>query len=141
MPRLGKFDFKVSLLWALLLNLAGVILLIVSPVASYPSVIAGTILLAGGTAVVSPMIEAMLANVIPDRDRAVITSLLHVFLFAISTPFGYIGGSLSSRDERWPFALMGFTFLLSILLLLVLFRLERITRSRNPQAPENPRPL
>ena len=132
MPRLGRYDFKISIGGGLLLTLVGVALLILSPVKSYPTVIAAAILMAGGTAVVSPMIEAVLANVIPDRDRAVITSLLHVFLFAISAPFGYIGGSLSSQDERWPFGLIGFALLLSMLLLLSLFRLGRTKPSRFP---------
>jgi MFS family permease len=120
MPRIGRYDFKISLSGALLLSTVGVILLIVSPQKSYPTVIAAAVLTAAGTAVVSPMIEAMLANMIPDKDRAVVTSLLHVLLFALSTPFGYIGGYLSSIDERWPFALIGFALVLSILLLLIL---------------------
>jgi len=130
MPRLVRYDFKASLFWALLACLAGSVSLILAPQRSYPAVIAGTVLLAAGMAVVNPVVEAMLANAIPDRDRAVVTSLLFVFLFAFSAPFGYVGGSLSSVDERLPFVLLAGTCVLSLLLLGLLSTLKKAQSSR-----------
>jgi hypothetical protein len=73
-------------------------------------------------------VESILANAIGDKERAKTMSILHVMLFAITAPFGYIGGLLASVSEELPFVMMSLIFLVCIFLILVLDRLKDTTK-------------
>ncbi len=90
--------------------------------------IISTIFMAFGTAISFPLVESILANAIGDKERAKTMSILHVMLFAITAPFGYIGGLLASVSEELPFVMMSLIFLVCIFLILVLDRLKDTTK-------------
>jgi DHA1 family tetracycline resistance protein-like MFS transporter len=88
-------------------------------------VIISTALTAYGTAVSYPFVESMMANSIDDSERAKTMSILYVILFGITAPFGYIGGTLSSISEELPFVLTTILFVICLVLVVVLDRLDR----------------
>lgn len=125
MPTLGKLNFKKPLLSAFISLAGSNLLLVISPNQSYIVVIISTILMAYGTAVSFPFVESMLANSIDDNERAKTMSILYVILFAITAPFGYIGGALASISEELPFVMMGIIYVVCVFIVLVLDRLDR----------------
>lgn len=75
-----------------------------------------------------PFVESLVANSINDKDRAKVMSILYVLVLGFTTPFGYIGGVLSSVSPRIPFVLIMVTFGISIMLLLILENVEKHKR-------------
>lgn len=126
MPTLGRLNFKMPLLSAFLSLIGSNLLLVISPSQNYAVVIVSTALMAYGTAVSFPFIESILANSIEDSKRAKIMSILYVILFAITAPFGYIGGFLASISQELPFVLATLIFIVCIFLILALVRLEKL---------------
>ena len=124
MPILGRMSFKKPLLGSFVSLIISNLLLVVSPDRSYIVLIISTVFMAFGTAISFPLVESILANAIGDRERAKTMSILHVMLFAITAPFGYIGGLLASVSEELPFVMMGIIFLVCIFLTFVLDRLK-----------------
>lgn len=129
MPTMGRLGAKRSLLIGYLTLLTGYLVLVLSPFRSYTVVIISTVLTAFGTAVAFPFSDALLHNTIEDADRAKIISILHVFLFAVSTPFGYISGILSSVAKQLPFVLLALVQVVGIVLLGVFAVFERRQRA------------
>jgi MFS transporter, DHA1 family, tetracycline resistance protein len=103
----------------------GVLILVVCPEQSYALVIASTVLTAAGSAVVIPYSDTLVANAVEENDRSKAMSIFYVILFAISSPFGYIGGLLFGASGRLPFLLGGVLLLASLVLCLALPRLPR----------------
>ena len=104
MPSVSVGNLKTALVYGLVFNTSGYLLLAVSPVRSYAAIIASTILSALGTAISGPVVESILANSIPDDQRAKVMSVFFVVMFGFSSPFGYLGGVLSAISDRLPFA-------------------------------------
>ena len=120
MPTVGRLHFKKPLLSSFISLLLSNLLLVLSPEQSYIVVGLSTVLMAYGTAVSYPFIESILANSINDEERAKTMSILYVILYAITAPFGYIGGVLSSVSQGLPFVLLTVIFILCIILTFVL---------------------
>ena len=130
MPSLGKFRAWKPLLAGMAVSFLGYLVLVLSPKASYVFVLVSTALGAAGMAVVFPFVNSLLANFIPDTDRAKTLSILHVFLFAASAPFGYIGGLLAANSEKLPFVLLMAQHVVGAALVLVIALLERKQKDR-----------
>jgi len=77
-----------------------------SPEQSWPVALLSTAFGGLGSAVVFPVTDSFLANAVPDRGRAKIMAVYYVVLFAVSSPFGWIGGLLSAVSPRLPLALV-----------------------------------
>ncbi|HZJ56840.1 MAG TPA: MFS transporter [Clostridia bacterium] len=125
MPALGRISLKKPLLGSFASLIISNLLLVVSPHKNYFVLIISTVFMAFGTAVSFPLIESMLANAIDDKERAKTMSILYVILFAVTAPFGYIGGVLASVSEELPFVMMGIIFVICIFLIFILDRLEK----------------
>ncbi len=105
MPSINGGNMRAALMYGLLFSIVGYALLIVSPQKSYALVITSTIVVAIGTGISGPVIESVLANSIRSDDRAKVMSVFHACMFAVSSPFGYLAGVLSSVSDRLPFAM------------------------------------
>lgn len=125
MPWVSRRDIKRPLLTAFISLTASNVILVLAPKESYVSVIISTLLMAYGTAISSPITESILANSLDEEDRARMMSILYVFLYGFTAPFGYIGGLLASRSEELPFMMMVIAFIISSLLVYFLYRLDR----------------
>lgn len=124
-PALSRFEAVKPLTWGTVTLCLSYLFLVLTPRYSYTAVTISTILGALGSAVVNPFVQLILVNRISDNNRAITMSVLYVILYAISAPFGYIGGVLSSVSEKLPFVVIIASLLISILLLFVLGREER----------------
>ena len=115
-PAIGKLRVERSLQLSLFFNISGYLLLVVAPSRSYPLVILSTILTAAGTAIANPIVESLLANSIIDEDRATVLSLFYVLLFAVTSPFGYFSGVLTTISNRLPFVLLMALLIMNVFL-------------------------
>jgi predicted MFS family arabinose efflux permease len=119
LPSFSRARPATPLVAGLAASIAGALLLVFCPPHSYLVVIISTVLTAGGAAIVVPHSDTLVANAIPENDRSKALSVFYVLLYALSSPFGYIGGILFARSGRLPFILA--TAVLGVALLLCLF--------------------
>jgi uncharacterized membrane protein YeaQ/YmgE (transglycosylase-associated protein family) len=104
-PRLNKMHFKVPLAVGFLGLVAGQIVLITTPKLGYPSLILSVFLGACSFAVAGPLVDQLTALTISAKERARIQSILSVGIILLTSPFGWIAGTLSEIDRNLPFVL------------------------------------
>ena len=78
-------------------------------------------LTAVGSALVNPRKDALLQLNIDTQERARLNALIMASTIALSSPFGYLAGWLSSVDRRLPIA---FVVVLLLLAMLVISRIQ-----------------
>jgi hypothetical protein len=54
-------------------------------------------------ALINPLLDSMQVILVDPQERARIIALLYVVVLAFTSPFGWIAGTLSSIDRRFPF--------------------------------------
>jgi MFS family permease len=119
LPIVGRMKIESSLVFSFACLTASHLLLATSPIRSFVCVTLSTVIGALGAAVVNPLLDSLVANSIPDRERASALSVFYVLLLAITSPFGYLGGVLSAISDRLPFLLAFCTVLLNAGLLVL----------------------
>jgi len=122
--RLHFERFRMPLWIGLTLYGAGALVLILAPVGGLPAVLLYVFLTAVGAALVNPRKDALLQLNLDAQERARMNALIIASTVALSSPFGYLAGLLSSLDRRLPFV---FSFLLFAAAMLV------VARIREPQ--------
>jgi hypothetical protein len=105
MPRLNKMHFKVPMVVGFLGFVISQVVLITTPELGYPSLILSVFLEACSFAAVGPLVDQMTVLTISARERARIQSILHVGIILLTSPFGWIAGTLSEIDRDLPFIL------------------------------------
>lgn len=105
LPRLRHISFK----WPMLVGFVGLVisqaLLVFAPVEGYIVLGISLLLEAGCFAMIGPLIEQMQVLTVDAKERARIQSLIYVGVILLTSPFGYIGGLLSSQNRSFPFVL------------------------------------
>lgn len=119
--RMNATKFRIPLWVGLALYAAAALVLILSPANSLGFVLLYVFLAAVAAALVNPRKDALLQLNITPQERARINALIIAATIALSSPFGYLAGWLSSMDRRLPFA---FTLLLFITAMLVISRIH-----------------
>ena len=104
-------------------------MLILAPVGSLAAILLYVFLTAVGAALVNPRKDALLQLNLDAQERARMNALIIASTVALSSPFGYLAGLLSSLDRRLPFV---FSFLLFAAAMLV------VARIREPQVTKQP---
>jgi MFS family permease len=105
-PALARRGTAASLAVGFGATAAGAALLAAAPGGNWPVALLATALGGVGSAVAIPVTDGFLANAVPDRDRARVMAVFYVVMFALSSPFGWIGGLLSGISPRLPLALV-----------------------------------
>jgi MFS family permease len=105
MPRLKKMHFRAPMVVGFLGFIVSQVLLITAPELGYPSLIFSVFLEACSFAAVSPLVDRMTVVTVSAHERARIQSLLYVGIILLTSPFGWIAGSLSQIDKNLPFIL------------------------------------
>ncbi|PKO16342.1 MAG: MFS transporter [Chloroflexi bacterium HGW-Chloroflexi-10] len=104
-PRLRSIPFK----FPLMLGFAGFVfsqfMLVTAPVSGYVLVLFSILLEACSTAIVSTLVDRMMVLTIDAQERARIQSILNVIIILITSPFGWIAGTLSGINKTLPFIL------------------------------------
>lgn len=102
--RLRFSQFRLPLWLGLALYGTGTLVLILAPLNGLGAVLAYVLLCAVGAALVNPRKDALLQLNLDAQERARMNALIIASTVALSCPFGYFAGWLSSLDRRLPFA-------------------------------------
>jgi MFS transporter, DHA1 family, tetracycline resistance protein len=128
LPSVSRRGTAFPLVLGLALSAAGGLLLALSPAGSILVVTLSTVLSAAGAAIIVPHSDSLVANTVPEPDRAAVMSLYYMLVFGASSPFGWLGGVLFARGARLPFLLAAGVLGAALLLALLVPRLERGAR-------------
>ena len=105
MPGLNKMHFRVPMVLGFLGFVASQVVLITTPEYGYPSLIVSVCLEACSFAAVSPLVDRMTVLTISAKERARILSIVSVGIILLTSPFGWIAGTLSGMSKDLPFVL------------------------------------
>jgi MFS family permease len=105
MPQLNKMHYKLPMVIGFLGYIASQALLIAAPERGYVFLIVSVFLEACSFAVVSPLTDQMTALTINPQERARILSIVYVGIILLTSPFGWIAGTLSALNKDLPFVL------------------------------------
>jgi len=105
MPRINKMHFKLPLVVGFVGFIASQVILITAPVLGYSFLLISVVLEAGSFAMVSPLVDRMTVLTIDPKERARILSILFVGIILLTSPFGWIAGTLSTFNKDLPFVL------------------------------------
>lgn len=119
--RLSATRFRMPLWAGLCLYCMAALVLIFSPADHIGFVLLYVFLAAVAAALVNPRKDALLQLNINPQERARLNALIMASTIALSSPFGYLAGWLSSIDRRLPFA---FAFVLFVAAILVVGRIQ-----------------
>lgn len=104
-PRMRTLHFKRPMLISFLGLISGQLVLVLAPEKSYAMLIVSIFLDACSFATVSPLVDRMLVKTVDPKERARIQSLVYMAVILLTSPFGWIGGLLSSINHNLPFIL------------------------------------
>lgn len=119
--RISVAKFRVPLWIGLALYGVAALLLIFTPANNVGFVFLYVFISAVAAALVNPRKDALLQLNINPQERARLNALIMASTIALSSPFGYLAGWLSSVDRRLPFA---FTLVLFVIAMLVICRVQ-----------------
>lgn len=119
--RMNTTKFRVPLWIGLALYAVAALVLIFSPADSLGFVLIYVFVAAVAAALVNPRKDALLQLNITAQERARLNALIMASTIALSSPFGYLAGWLSSLDRRLPFV---FTLLLFVAAMLIISRIQ-----------------
>lgn len=119
--RLSATKFRAPLWLGLALYAVAALALIFSPADSLGFVLLYVFAAAVAAALVNPRKDALLQLNINPQERARLNALIMASTIALSSPFGYLAGWLSSIDRRLPFV---FTLLLFVTAMLIVSRIQ-----------------
>jgi len=105
MPRFNKLHFKMPLVIGFLGFVVSQLILITAPDKGYLFLLVSVFLEACCFAMISPLMDQMIALTIDSKERARIQSILYVGIILITSPFGWIAGNLSALNKSLPFVL------------------------------------
>ena len=128
-PRLKKIHFKAPMVIGFLGFITSHVVLITTPELGYLSLALGVFLEACSIAAVNPLVDRMTVLTISAQERARVQSILHVAIILLTSPFGWIAGTLSEINKDLP-------FILNIVLFAVGAALAYVAGSRKSLAAE-----
>ena len=112
--KLSALKFRAPLWVGLALYAVGALVLLLSPVGGLGFVLLNVFLTAVAASLVNPRKDALLQLNLDPQERARLNALIMASTVALSSPFGYLAGWLSSIDRRLPFGFMILLFLLAM---------------------------
>jgi MFS family permease len=104
-PRIKEVHYKLPMIAGFGCYLLSYALLVILPEKSYWLLLVSVLLEASGFAMVGPLLDRMVVVTVNPQERARILSILYVVVIVLTSPFGWIAGTLSSIDRVLPFLL------------------------------------
>ncbi|MBK9209614.1 MAG: MFS transporter [Anaerolineales bacterium] len=104
-PVLNRLHFKLPMTIGFLGFIISQILLITAPEKGYFILLISVFLEACSFAAVSPLVDRLIALTIDPKERARIQSILYVGVILLTSPFGWIAGTLSTLNKDLPFVI------------------------------------
>lgn len=114
---ISSTKFRVPMWSGLALYVAAVLALIFSPEDNLIFVLFYVFVAAVAAALINPRKDALLQLNIKAEERARLNALIMASTVALSSPFGYLAGWLSSIDRRLPFVFILLLFLTAMLII------------------------
>lgn len=105
MPRLNKIHYQLPMTIGFLGFVISQALLITAPDQGYFFLLVSVFLEACSFAAVSPLVDQMIVLTVDAKERARIQSILYVGIILLTSPFGWIAGTLSEINKDLPFIL------------------------------------
>jgi uncharacterized membrane protein YeaQ/YmgE (transglycosylase-associated protein family) len=105
MPRLNKMHYQLPMTIGFLGFVTSQALLITAPNQGYFLLLVSVFLEACSFAAVSPLADQMVVLTVNPKERARIQSILYVGIILLTSPFGWIAGTLSEVNKDLPFIL------------------------------------
>jgi Na+/melibiose symporter-like transporter len=104
-PVLNKLHFKLPMTIGFLGFIVSQVLLISAPDKGYFILLVSVLLEAVSFATVNPLVDRMIVLTIDPKERARIQSILYVGVILLTSPFGWIAGTLSTMNKNLPFVI------------------------------------
>jgi MFS family permease len=104
-PRIKEMHFKIPMVAGFGCYILAYVLLISLPEKSYFLLLISVLLEACGMTTVGPLLDKMTVVTVAPQERARILSIMYVTVIVLTSPFGWIAGTLSSIDRVLPFLL------------------------------------
>ncbi len=104
-PRMNELPFKIPMLAGFACFLLSLVILVSLPEKSYFLLLISVLLEACGLTTVGPLLDKMTVVTVDAQERARTLSIIYVTVIVLTSPFGWIAGSLSSIDRVLPFYL------------------------------------
>ena len=104
-PRIKEMHYKLPMIAGFGCYLLSYALLVILPEKSYWLLLVSVLLEASGFAMVGPLLDKMVVVTVNPQERARILSILYVVVIVLTSPFGWIAGTLSSINRVLPFFL------------------------------------
>ena len=104
-PRIKEMHFKIPMIIGFICYILAYVLLINLPEKSYFLLLISVLLEACGMTTVGPLLDKMTVVTVAPQERARILSIMYVTVIVLTSPFGWIAGTLSSIDRVLPFLL------------------------------------
>jgi MFS family permease len=105
MPHLNKLHYKLPMTIGFLGFIASQLVLITAPERGYLFLMVSVFLEACSYAAVNPLVNQIAVLTIDPSERARIQSILYVIVILLTSPFGWIAGTLSGINTNLPFIL------------------------------------
>jgi MFS family permease len=105
MPSINRVHYKLPMTIGFIGFVLSQILLITAPDKGYFMLLISVLLEACSFAAVSPLVDKLVALTIDPKERARIQSILYVGIILLTSPFGWIAGTLSALNKDLPFIL------------------------------------
>lgn len=115
-PQINKLHFQQPMILGFLGFIASQLILITAPAQNYGLLLLSVLIEACSFAVVNPLVDRMTVLTIEPKERARILSIIFVVVILLSSPFGWIAGTLSTINKSLPFLLNISLFLLGAIL-------------------------
>ncbi|MGE5643559.1 MAG: MFS transporter, partial [Byssovorax cruenta] len=115
-PQINKLHFQQPMILGFLGFIASQLILITAPAQNYGLLLLSVLIEACSFAVVNPLVDRMTVLTIEPKERARILSIIFVVVILLSSPFGWIAGTLSGINKILPFLLNISLFLLGAIL-------------------------
>ncbi|NSW53834.1 MAG: MFS transporter [Anaerolineae bacterium] len=116
LPRLRHLSFKLPMALSFIGMIVSQLLLVLAPVEGYALLVISLLLEAGCAATVGPLLDQMVVVTVEAKERARIQSLIFMGIILLTSPFGWIAGTLSSINRNFPFILNMVLYSLGVLL-------------------------
>jgi MFS family permease len=104
-PRLRGHHFQLPLVLGFIGTVLSQLLLVSMPEKSYVLLLVSVILDACCSAMADPLLDRLMVVSVDPKERARIQSILYVGIILITSPFGWIAGTLSQINRTFPFLL------------------------------------
>ena len=104
-PRISRMRFQLPLVIGFLGYILSQLFLVTAPDQGYVFLFLNVILEACCFAAVGPLMDRMMVLTIDPKERARIQSIMFMFTILITSPFGWIAGTLSGINKNLPFIL------------------------------------